>query len=264
MSSTEVFVAGTDAGTECIKVLVLSSAGTPVGQAVVPTRGYFQDCIQEAMGNALREAKIGVSDLRASCVTGFGATCAPMASEALSEVRCHARSAMRHRAGPLTLIDIGGRDPQVIRIDEQGRVLSSRSVRKCAVGIGTFLMFAARHLDVHPTRLMDLATSASKPVTIGSYCSVFGEVDVIEQLRNGATVDEIALGCMHSVAERIMEIGALEPPIVATGGVCEYFTGVMGALAQRCGYDVAVLPEPIMSGALGAALIGLDLVQSAA
>ena len=93
MSSNERFVAGIDAGTECIKVLVLRGDGTTVGQTVVPTRGHFQDCIQEAMGNALREAKIAVADLQASCVTGFGASCAPMASHALSETRCHARAA---------------------------------------------------------------------------------------------------------------------------------------------------------------------------
>ena len=60
----------------------------------------------------------------------------------------------------MTLVDIGGRDPKLIHVDARGTVVGSRSVRKCAVGIGTFLMFASRHLDVHPTRLMDLASSA--------------------------------------------------------------------------------------------------------
>jgi activator of 2-hydroxyglutaryl-CoA dehydratase len=162
----------------------------------------------------------------------------------------------------MTLVDIGGRDPKVIHVDERGHVTSSRSVRKCAVGIGTFLMFASRHLDVHPTRLMDLATSAEKPAAVGSYCSVFAEVEVIELLRNGATAGEIALGCMYSIAERILEMDRLKGPVMVTGGVCEYFPGVVKALAERSSLAVEIVPEPIMAGALGAALYALDSART--
>jgi activator of 2-hydroxyglutaryl-CoA dehydratase len=162
----------------------------------------------------------------------------------------------------MTLVDIGGRDPKVIHVDERGHVLSSRSVRKCAVGIGTFLMFASRHLDVHPTRLMDLATSAEKPAPVGSYCSVFAEVEVIELLRNGATAGEIALGCMYSIAERILEIDRLTGPVMISGGVCEYFPGVAKALAERSALPVEIISEPIMAGAFGAALYALDSAKA--
>jgi activator of 2-hydroxyglutaryl-CoA dehydratase len=158
----------------------------------------------------------------------------------------------------MTVVDIGGRDPKLIHVDASGAITGSRSVRKCAVGIGTFLMFASRHLDVHPTRLMDLATTAEKPAQVGSYCSVFAEVEVIELLRRGATAGEIALGCMYSIADRILEMDRLSGPVVVTGGVCEYFPGVVRALAERSGLPVEVLPEPIMAGALGAALIARD------
>jgi len=105
---------------------------------------------------------------------------------------------------------------------------------------------------------MDLAANATKPARIGSYCSVFAEVDVIERLRNGSTVEEIALGCVESIAERVLEIGMLEPPVVATGGVCEYFPGVVAALSARAGLSVRVVSEPIATAAFGAALHALD------
>jgi len=251
------FVAGIDAGTEAIKVVILDDASQR-GMSIVQTRGYFQDGIHEALANALDEAKISATDLLASGVTGFGASCAPLASISLSETACHARAAFHRLGCAMTLIDIGGRHPQGMRIDATGRVLWSHSARKCAVGIGTFLMFTAHHLGVHPTRLTDLAGNASKPAPIGSYCSVFAEVDIIERLRNGSTVEEIALGSIQSIAERILEIGMLEPPIVATGGVCEYFPGVVAALAARTGLPVQVVPEPITTAAFGAALYALD------
>jgi predicted CoA-substrate-specific enzyme activase len=252
------YVAGIDAGTETIKVVVLREDATVAGISVVPTRGYFQACIQEAFANALDEAKVSAADLLGSGVTGFAASCAPLASLSLSETECHARAAFHRIGTAMTLVDIGGRDPQVIRVDGAGKVISSRAVRKCAVGIGTFLMFTARHLGVHPTRLMDLAMNATHASPIGSYCSVFAEVDVIERLRNGDTVEQIALGSIQSIADRIMEIGVLNPPVYATGGVCEYFPGVITTLSERAGVPVQVLADPTSTAAFGAALLALD------
>jgi predicted CoA-substrate-specific enzyme activase len=250
--------AGADIGTECVKAIVLDPDGKIVGRATVPTRGYFQACFQEAMSNALAEAQVQPSQLRGLTVTGFGASTAPAGTHTVTETRCHARAAFQQLGKAMTLVDIGGRDPKLIHVDASGAILSTRSVRKCAVGIGTFLMFASRHLDVHPTRLMDLAASAEKPARVGSYCSVLAEVEVLELLRGGATAGEIALGCMYSVAERILELDRLRSPVVITGGVCEYFPGVVKALAERSGLAVDILPEPIMAGALGAALFARD------
>ena len=251
-------VAGADVGTECVKVIVAGEGGEILGRATVPTRGYFQDCFDEAIGNALQEAQLPASRLSEICLTGFGASCVPVATRTVTETLCHARGAFHHFPRAMTLVDIGGRDPKLIHVDGNGVVQSSKSVRKCAVGIGTFLMFASRHLDVHPTRLMDLAGSAGKAARVGSYCSVFAEVEVIELLRSGATAGEIALGCMYSVADRILEMDRLASPVLVTGGVCEYFPGVVKALADRSGLSVEAVPEPIMAGALGAALFALD------
>ena len=251
-------VAGVDIGTECVKAMVADGDGKILGRAAVPTRGYFQDCFQEALSVAAAEAQVPASGLERLCATGFGASCAGVASRTVTETLCHARGAFHHRGRAMTLIDIGGRDPKVIHVDERGAVVSSRSVRKCAVGIGTFLTFTSRHLDVHPTRLMDLAATAARPAVVGSYCSVFAEAEVIELLRSGASAGEIALGAMYSVADRIMEMDRLTGPLVITGGVCEYFPGVVKALAERSGLAVEVAPEPIMAGALGAALYALD------
>jgi len=258
----KVAVAGADVGTECVKVVVLDAEHNLIGRAIVPTRGYFEDCIQEATAIALTEAQLAASELRAICATGFGAACAAVASLSMSETACHARGALFRSHGPLTVVDIGGRDPKVITVDAGGGITAVHNVRKCAVGIGTFLMFAARHLDVHPTRLMDLATSAEKPARVGSYCSIFAEVEVIDLLRSGVSANEIALGCMHSIAERILEMGGIAPPLLVTGGVCEYFPGVITALAERSGFAVEVAKEPILAGALGAALFALDSVAA--
>lgn len=258
-----MLAAGVDIGTECVKAVVAGANGTILGRATVLTRGYyFQDCYREALHGAVTEAQAAASRLQAVAVTGFGARCAPGDAQQLTEALCHARGAFSHVGQAMTVVDIGGRDARVIHVDAGGVVTGSRSARKCAVGIGTFLMFTARHLDVHPTRLMELATSTDEPASVGSYCSVFAELEVIELLRGGATAGEIALGAMHSIADRVMELDRLEGPVRITGGVCEYFPGVVSALAKRTGLQVEIVPEPSMAGALGAALIALDGVRA--
>jgi activator of 2-hydroxyglutaryl-CoA dehydratase len=160
----------------------------------------------------------------------------------------------------MTIVDIGGRDPQVIHVDENGRPVDIFTVRRCAVGLGTFLMYAARHLDVHPTRLQELAAAVDEPARVGSYCSVFAGSEILDRLRDGASREEVALGCMHSIAERVVEIGGFEPPVKVTGGVVEYFPGVVKAMGAIAGVEAEALPEPIMVGALGAAIKALQEV----
>ncbi|MEZ4655449.1 MAG: acyl-CoA dehydratase activase [Candidatus Eisenbacteria bacterium] len=251
-------VAGIDVGTECVKVIVMRDGGDIIGRSVVPTRGRFEDCAQEALAVALDEAQIRLRELAALGATGFGARCVTPATHQITETACHARGAFHHFPHPMTLVDVGGRDPNVIRVDEQGYRTESRSVRRCAIGIGTFLMFAARHLDVHPTRLEELAAGSDEPVRIGSYCSVFSGSDVLERLREGASPGQVAAGCIRSVAERVHEIGNFADPLVLTGGVLEYFPGVARSLEELSGVRPKVVPEPITAGAIGAALFAFE------
>lgn len=250
----KVAVAGVDVGTECVKVIVLEKDGAILGRSVVPTRGSFEERIGEAMNFALDEAQMQQSDLAGLCGTGFGANCISGATMAVGETACHALGAFHHFGHAMSVIDIGGRDPKVIHVDGSGRPMEVHTVRRCAVGIGTFLMFASRHLDVHPTRLQELAASVDSPASVGSYCSVFAGTELLERLREGASRESIALGCIHSVAERISEIGGFKEPLRVTGGVAEYFPGVLKVLSQLTGMEVEAIPEPIITGALGAAL----------
>lgn len=250
-------VAGVDAGTECVKAIVLAGDGKVAGRAVVPTRGYFQACAQEALMTALDDAQAREEDLTRICATGFACDCVPQATLVATETACHALGAFHHFRQAMAVINIGGRDPWVIAVDDTGRHVEARPVRRCAVGIGTFLMFTARHLDVHPTRLQELAAVAEHPAHVSSFCSVFSGTEILERLREGSSREEVALGCMRSIAERILEIGGLREPAVVTGGVAEYFPGVLRSLEELSGVALTVAPQPIYAGALGAALRAL-------
>ncbi len=251
----ERIAAGVDVGTECVKAVITAEDGQVLGRAVMPTRGYFEACVYEVLAAALDDAQRKPEALAGIGATGFGMECVPSSTVTLTEPVAHARGAFHHMKRAMTLVNIGGRDPHVIGVDAAGRRTSARGARRCALGIGSFLMFTARHLDVSPTRLQELASAAEgRKARVSSYCSVFSGSEVLERLREGSTREEIALGCMHSIAERIIEIGGFEAPVVICGGVVEYFPGVLAALEAQSGISVETVPDAIFTGALGASL----------
>ena len=55
---------------------------------------------------------------------------------------------------------------------------------------------------------------------------------LLEHLRDGTSREDVALGCMRAIAERILELGVQGPSVVITGGVPEYFPGVLKQLEE--------------------------------
>jgi (R)-2-hydroxyacyl-CoA dehydratese activating ATPase len=247
--------AGIDIGTECVKAVVVGEDGRVRGRAVAPTRGYFQTCAHEALTSACEDAQADPAALAGIGTTGFAMECVANATVRVGDSSCHALGAFQQVAEPMTLVDIGGRDPHVIWVDDLGRRTDARGIRRCALGVGSFLMFTARHLDVPPSRLQELAAAAERGVPVSSYCSVFSSGEVLERLREGATREEIALGCMQSIAERIVEIGGFRDPMYVCGGVVDYFPGVLTALQSLAGVPVRPVPDPMYTAAVGAALM---------
>jgi hypothetical protein len=89
---------------------------------------------------------------------------------------------------------------------------------------------------------------------VGSYCSMFSGQDILEKLRDGVSRESVALGCINSIADRVIEIGRFTDPVFVTGGVAEYFPGVLTAIAKKTGNRVEAIPQPILAGAVGAGL----------
>ncbi|MCR4339767.1 MAG: acyl-CoA dehydratase activase [Gemmatimonadaceae bacterium] len=247
--------AGVDVGTECVKAVVITDAGRTLGRSVLPTRGYFQVCAYEALTAALHDAGSRLKELAGVGATGFGMASVPGATVTVMESAAHARGAFHHMPHAMTLANIGGGDPHVIAVDATGGQTGARGMRRCAVGVGSFLTLAARRLDVGAAQLDELADAAAgDAAVVTSYCSVFSASEVLERLREGATREQVALGCVRSVAQRVLELGSFTDPVVVSGGVAEYFPGVLRALESLLGLRVTTLPEPIYTGAFGAAL----------
>lgn len=249
---------GVDIGSTATKVAVVDAAGELVRTELMPTGFSSVDAAERA-----REAWKGDSHfctLGARVVaTGYGRVAVPYADKVVTEITCHGRGAARLFGPDGTVIDVGGQDTKVIRL-RGGRVFKFVMNEKCAAGTGRFLEVMADRLGVRHDELSALARDG-EPTQISSMCTVFAESEVISLVGRGEPRENIARGVIESVVGRVAALvgsagGA--GPYYLTGGLCDN-DYVVGLLGERIGAPVTTCPEARYAGALGAALMALEL-----
>ena len=97
-------------------------------------------------------------------------------------------------------------------------------------------------------------------------CTVFAEHEVASRLAEGAGIPEIVAGLHLAIAGRVVNMVrtlGIEKEVVLTGGGAKNI-GLARAVEQRLGFSILIPPEPFITGALGAALLGKDLSERGA
>ena len=157
-----------------------------------------------------------------------------------------------------TVIDIGGQDAKVIRVDARGELFDFAMNDKCAAGTGHFLELMCRTLGVALDELGPLALAARRPVEMTSRCSIFVETEVLHFLQRGSERSDVAAGVCQALAERVVALVrrvGLEPAVAMTGGVAKN-VAVRRAVEQRLGHRLVDLGlDPQLVGAYGAAVL---------
>ena len=249
--------AGIDVGSWYAKAALVDIGGHRLSGTVVPTGANLVDAATAAIDAALVQAGRLRADVQATWSTGYGRHALPFADHARTELDCHARGVLHFRAGPFTIIDIGGQDAKIIHVDAQGRRTGHKMNRKCAAGTGSFLQEMALRLGVGIEALPALAEKATEDVRISSFCTVFAGTEILTHIREGRNAADLAHAAYRSVVERVLEMEHIQGPVVATGGVVAHHPAVVRLLADALGRPVEVSPFAQESGALGAALAAL-------
>ncbi len=200
-----------------------------------------------------------VGDLRgrvsAVCATGYGRTSTSLATTTRTEISCQALGCVRHFPGQaLTIVDIGGQDTKIIKVESSGRRTDFKMNRKCAAGTGAFLEEMAYRLEIPLGDFDSLAHGTKTTATIGSFCTVFAATEMIARIRGGESREAIIRGIFVSLVKRVRELDPLGGTVVLTGGVVAHNPVIAELLAAEIGREVLVPPDPQFTGALGAAL----------
>jgi predicted CoA-substrate-specific enzyme activase len=255
--------AGIDIGSTMTKVVLL---GDGIKSSLVgPTGPEHRKLANRVMEEALGLAGIAFGDVTYVVATGYGRINVPFADRQVTEITCHAKGLYALLPSARTVIDIGGQDCKGIRI-ESGKVVDFVMNDKCAAGTGRFLEIIAEALSVPLDKLGELSLAAEKAAVISNTCTVFAEQEVISQLANGESVPNLVAGIHQAIATRIHAMAnklKIAPDLAVTGGGAKN-KGLVKALELRFGCPALVPPEPLLTGALGAAIIGQETVENAA
>lgn len=251
---------GIDAGSRTIKAVLFDSCSRTVLSSGICDQGVRQaERAGRLFAAVCRRAGIRSRDVARIVATGYGRNGIRGAGETVTEITCHARGVRHAMPKARAVIDIGGQDSKVIRLDSRGAVEDFAMNNRCAAGTGRFLEMVAERLEMSLPALGKAAARARRPVPISSMCAVFAETEIVGLLSAGEKSTNIAAGVQAAIASRIlaMAAGTLPEPVAFTGGVA-LVGGMREALETALGRRVTVAPNPQYAGALGAALIGAE------
>jgi predicted CoA-substrate-specific enzyme activase len=246
--------AGIDVGTTTTKAVIIDADNKVLGRFVRRSGTDLASRAAVAFEEAMRRGGIARDTVQAIVATGYGRKSVTFAHGTKTEIACHGRGCYHHFPEAITVVDIGGQDSKIIKLDAQGRRVDFKMNRKCAAGTGAFLEEIAHKLDIPIGDLNRLAQAAGKTAQIGSYCTVFTATEVLDRIRTGEKVDDIVRGLFDSVAKRILEMDTLTGRVIMTGGVVAFNDIVAELLSTRTGVKVEIAPHPQEMGAFGAAL----------
>ncbi len=259
-----MIVAGVDAGSLSAEAAIVDDKGKVIAQSVVLMGGCSAKASEEALEVALKEAGLSMDDLSYIVATGCGREISPHANSRVTEITCIARGAFSLYPSCRTIIDIGGQDTKVIRVNERGIVSEFDMNDKCAAGTGRFLEVMANALGVPLEEMGQRSLEFEEDLQISSVCTVFAESEVISLQSQGKAVNDILRGIHKAIADRtvgLLERIGVEKDVVMTGGVAKNI-GVVRAIEEKLGLSLIIPKEPQTVGAIGAANIALQKAQT--
>jgi predicted CoA-substrate-specific enzyme activase len=257
MVSQEIY-AGVDVGASRTKVAILDRSKNLVGHAVKRSGTDFAATADACLSIALKMAGAPKSEIENTVSTGYGRKNVSFARDTKTEIGCHAKGCFLYFPFATTVIDIGGQDNKVIKLDSAGKRTGFKMNRKCAAGTGAFLEEMAMRLDVSLDEMNGLASQSENMVKLGSFCTVFSATEVLEHIRAGKKLPDIVKGVFYSMIKRVLEMDALTEKVVMTGGVVAHNAFMVKMSEEIIGRKIFVPDYPQLTGAIGAALYAMQ------
>jgi predicted CoA-substrate-specific enzyme activase len=258
--TSPTFFCGVDVGASATKVVLIDGDRTSLARVASPSGVDYEATAKNCLERAKEEAGLDGTPAR-TVSTGYGRHNVDFADDAMTEIHCHGLGCYHYLPHALSIIDIGGQDNKVIRLDDSGGRINFKMNRKCAAGTGAFIEEIALRLNVPVGDMDRLARQAEEAVTLSSFCTVFAKTEILAHLRKGVPVGGIVRGAFCSVVDRVVEMDTLDGEVVLTGGVVAFNPAVAEILAEKIGRDVLVPPHPQFTGAMGAAVTAVRQSQ---
>ncbi len=178
----------------------------------------------------------------------------------LTEIKAFALGARYVYPFTKTIIDIGGQDTKIIRLNSEGKVIKFEMNDKCSAGTGRFLEIMIKTLGYTLEEVKNFPIDTELKVKINSMCTVFAESEVISMISQGIDRREILKAVHFSISQRIISMlkrVSFEEDIILAGG-CAYNQLLKAFIEKEIQKKIIVPKNPQFLGAIGAVLTGLN------
>lgn len=253
---------GIDIGSVSTEVLILKTKPEDkfevLSYVINKTGSDINTTLTNIFKEALKKAGINKDNVQSIVSTGYGRKSVNFANKDITEISCHSIGVISIFPDIKTIIDIGGQDSKVIRIDNiSKKPIDFLMNDKCAAGTGRFLEVMAKALEIDLKNFGKIFLETKEKVEITSTCTVFAESEIVSLIGHGVDKNKIIKGLVYSIADRLISMASrigIEEPVCITGGVAKN-KGVVGALEEKLKVKLNIPPEPQITGALGAAIL---------
>jgi predicted CoA-substrate-specific enzyme activase len=242
------------------KVVIMDQDGRILSLAIRRTGPEHRRLANEVMAQALEQANTSLNEAIYVVATGYGRMSVPFADRQVTELTCHAKGVTSIFPNVRLAIDIGGQDSKGLKIKE-GRILDFVMNDKCAAGTGRFLDIIGKTLGLKVEDLGTISLKSTAKVRVSNICTFFAQQEIVSHLSRGVPIEDVVAGLVDALAGRVarmVERLKPEPDVVLTGGVAKNI-GVAKALEEHLGCRVLIPTEPLLTGAIGAALVGKEI-----
>jgi benzoyl-CoA reductase subunit D len=257
-----MITAGIDMGTQSVKAVILKD-----GEVMSHGKAFSgfdpTKAAEQAFDEALKEAKLSLSDVNHITATGSGMDMAPHSNSTISMMGADAKAGVFLFPKARTIIDVGAEETRAVKCDDKGIMMDFVVNERCAAGSGAFIEAMARALEVKLEEMGPLSLKAKRASPINATCVIFGESDVVTLIHRQESKPEIARAIFDAMAERISSMVhrlGVNLDVVLVGGVAKD-VGFVASLKRKLGVDVLTPEYPEYAGALGAALVAINRVR---
>ena len=251
-----MITAGIDVGLENIKAVILKD-GKVIGRASGLSGGAGRPAAVEAVyQEALKAAGVEAAGVAKVVATGKGKFDAAFAADRVTEPVTAAKAAQVLVPGATTVVDVGADETLVATLDGE-KICEFVINQKCAAGLGLFLEYMARRLDMSIEELGAVEGPFDTPVNDG--CVVFAELDALSLLNRGTAPQEVAKALAEACAWRASSVlndiyRPAKDRVALFGGMTKNKAFVK-ALEKISGIQFVIPAEAEFAGAIGAAAI---------
>ncbi|MCL1805995.1 MAG: acyl-CoA dehydratase activase [Clostridiales bacterium] len=252
-----MITAGIDVGCENIKIAILKD-GQVIGRATEESGGIGRaGAVDQAWKQALSGAGIAEKDVEKVVATGKGKHAVAFADDRITEPLAACTAARFLYPGATAVMDAGADETLMATIkgEKMGEFVVNE---KCAAGIGAFLAYMGRRLEMTPEEMGGLSRPGPDSPVVNDGCVVFADMEALGLLNRGASPKDVAIAVTEGAAVRASTVvNDITIPrwdkVVMVGGLAKN-AAFVNALKANAEIDLSIPQDPEYAGALGAAL----------